>query len=600
MADKKMNDAQKSKQLDKIKDRFDRIEANYASRNTMFDEIEKIFLMEWDDSEKPTQSEGNHIKYTVSPDARNKALGAIRLMSSTDPKFSVPSDTNDQDARRVSELIEKTAAAMFEMSGRVAQREVNYDIVSSAVLFGEVHIGIDLTKDWVEYSKGAGKAAERRIERMSKLTPVMFNVFDPRTGYPEYDEFGLSAYFRKVETKAGSMQDKWGEAAKKIIGKLDRDDDVDYCEYWDNVYHVCWIDENDGWLLFEEHNLPCIPIVATITDGSNIHANEEHKRQPFLYTLWKSELPARQNLMLTIAYSNMFAIAANPTFNFIANSLERKLKPDYSVPGGYNKLLQGESLSPMAKNAIDPAVMQAWEIAKELSEESSIFDAALGQSLGANAPYSMVALLNQAGRLPLVTMQKRGSFAIGQAMEIAFMLLKDQQGGKVSVKTKDKGVLDIEASEIPDDLIIDAQLKIDLPQDRNQSIQMAMAATSGEHPIMDYETARKLFVDLEQSGEIDKQILRERFIWAKGQQALQQMIMPPQPQMPPEAMQGPPPGAGQMPPEMMQGPPQGMPMEEQMSPEMQQQMMMEQMAQQQGAQFGSPMTEPLPPNGMEE
>ena len=577
----------------KVKDRFDKMEANYAERNTMFDDIEKIFLMDWEGDQKPAQSEGNHIKYTISPDARNKALGAIRLMSATEPKFSVPTDTNDAEAKESAELIERAAKAIFEMSGKVAQKEVHYDVVSSAVLFGEVHIGIDLTQDWVTHSKGASKAAEMRIARLAKLTPVMFHVFDPRTGYPEYDEFGLSAYFRKIETKAGAVLDKWGDKAKEIIGKLDRNDDVDYCEYWDNVYHICWIDEHDGYLLYEEHNLPCIPIVAVITDGSNIHTNEEDKRQPFLYTVYKSKLSERQNLMLTIAYSNMFAIASNPTFNFVANSPDRKLKPDYSMPGGYNKLLMGESYTPMAKNAIDPAIIQAWEWAKGLTTESTIYEQALGQSLGGNAPYSMVALLNQAGRLPLVTMQKRGSFAISQAMEIAFLLLK-HQGVGTKIKTQSKGVIELGTADIPDDLIIDAQLKIDLPQDKNQAIQMAIQATGGEHPILDYETARQIFVDVEQSSEIDKQIMRERFQWAVMSRELMALLQPPQPPMPEQGM----PQQG-MPPEMMQqGPPMqgGMPMGEQgIPPEI-----LAQMQAQQGAQLGNPMTEPLPPQGMEE
>lgn len=576
-----LNKKGKSNKLDKIKDRLNTLETNYAARNTMLDEIEDIFLMEWDDAEKPTQSEGNHIKYTTSPDARNKALGAIRLMSSTEPKFSVPTDVNDADAKEKAEVIERAAMAMFEMSGRIAQRQAHYDIVSSAVLFGEVHIGVDLTQDWVAHSKGSGKAAEKRIERLASLTPILFQVFDPRTCFPEYDEFGLTSYFRKLETKAGSILDKWGDAGKELIGKLDRNDDVTFCEYWDNIYHVCWIDENNGYLMFEEHNLPCIPIVAVITDGSNIHSNEEHKRQPFLYTVWKSKLSPRQNLMLTIAYSNMFAIASNPTFNFIANSPDRKLRPDYSIPGGYNKLLMGESFAPLAKNAIDPAIMQSWDWAKSLTTESTIYDQALGQPLGGNAPYSMVALLNQAGRLPLVTIQKRASFAISQATEIAFMLIKDQTSGKVKIKTKGKGVLDIDANDIPEDLIIDAELKIDLPQDRNQSIQMAMQATSGDHPLLDYENARKTFLDVEQSSEIDKQIARERFNWAKLQQAIMQMMQPPMPQGPvPE--QGIP-GEQQVPPEMMD-------QQQNIPPEM-----IAQMQQQQVAQDGNPLTQPLPP-----
>jgi hypothetical protein len=109
---------------------------------------------------------------------------------------------------------------------------------------------------------------------------------------------------------------------------------------------------------------------------------------------------------------------------------------------------------------------------------------------------------------------------------------------------------------------------------------------------MDYETARKTFLDIEQSKEIDKNISRERFYWTKMQQALQEMLQPPPPQDPNIT----PPGGEQVPPEVMA--------------QMQQQMMQQQMMQQQGGgmppemgqqgvQPGMPLQEPLPPEYME-
>jgi hypothetical protein len=69
-----------------IQDKCSERESLHAARITMCNEIEKMFLMVWED-EKPDVTGKDWIKLTISPEARNKALGAIRLMTATDPKF---------------------------------------------------------------------------------------------------------------------------------------------------------------------------------------------------------------------------------------------------------------------------------------------------------------------------------------------------------------------------------------------------------------------------------------------------------------------------------------------------------------------------------
>ena len=114
--------------------------ADHSQRIEMCDAIEKMFLMEWED-EKPETAGKDWIKLTISPDARNKALGAIRLMTATDPKFSVPFDKNSKDGKEQSSKLEKAASAIWSISGRVRQNPLHYDAVTSAVLFGEIHMG---------------------------------------------------------------------------------------------------------------------------------------------------------------------------------------------------------------------------------------------------------------------------------------------------------------------------------------------------------------------------------------------------------------------------------------------------------------------------
>lgn len=570
--------------FEKIKSRLSELESDYSARNTMDDEIEQMFLMDWS-KDKPDDSTQKHIKLTISPDARNKALGAIRLMTATDPKFTIPREKNDKETEKQSDLLEKAASAIWHMNGMVKQNQVHYDMVTSAVLFAEFHTGVTMTEDLVEYAKGAGKAAEKRIERLADMVPVLFDTYDPRTGYPEYDEFGLSAFYRKVEMKSGTVVDKWGERAKSAgISDTNRAELVNICEYWDNIFHVVWI-EGGEQLLFAEHGLPCIPIVAQITDGSSIHEKEEYKRQPFLYTLWKSQLHLRQNLMLTIENTNLFTLASNPTFVFTATAEDRTLRPDYSTIGGHFKILNGESFTPLAKNAIDPAMTQMLAQSKELINESTIYGQTLGEPLGGNAPYSMVALLNQAGRLPLVTLQRRGSWGIGKAMEIAFLLMQDRGGTR---KIKDGGsIVEISGKDIPDNLIIEATLDIDLPQDQRQAIQMFTAITAGDHPGLDMETARRTILKEEQSDEIDKKIMAERYAWLEFEKDYQMELARSQMQLQ-QQMQG-----QQVNSQQNQIPANQQTQQMDQRQAMQQQMMMDQMARQQGASNGLPMTEPI-------
>ena len=86
---------------------------DYHDQKELMEECDKMYFMDWDD--KPT---GREFKFTTSPSARNALLGAIRLMTSTEPKFVVPFDTNKDDAKLVSEKIEKFCKTIWYHSGR--------------------------------------------------------------------------------------------------------------------------------------------------------------------------------------------------------------------------------------------------------------------------------------------------------------------------------------------------------------------------------------------------------------------------------------------------------------------------------------------------
>jgi hypothetical protein len=552
------------------------LESQYGQRKTMFEAIENMFLMDW--SDKPDREE---LKLTISPQARNTALGAIRLLTAADPVFTVPYDKKQQSAKKQADLLERVADAMWKASGRIRQCPVHYDAVSSAVLFGEMHIGVVPTADLVEHAKGPGKetplskAAVKRAEQVAAITPYLFESYDPRSGYPEYDALGLTSYFRKVTMKSGTVLDRWGEKAIEAgLSVSDRFEDVEYCDYWDTIYHVVWLEGKGTPMLMAEHGLPIIPIVAQITDGSMIHEKLEHQRQPFLYTLWKSGLWERQSLELTVIYTMVNALANNPMFMYQAVNDEKSLMVDNSIPGGVVRLVSGEQFGSLAKNILDTNVVNALDIATKLGQESTLYETALGAPLGGNQPYSTVALLNQAGRLPLTSIQRRGGWGIAKAVEIAFMLARDS-GVKNSVHSE-RGMLDLKASDIPENVSVECKLDVSLPTDDRQNALVALQLSGGDNPLLSKATVRERYLNSGQSDLEESEIYAEKMATliaqAKFQQEVQRIMQQVQQQ------QGQPTGATQ------------------------QQQMTAQQAQQMAQQAGMPgqqmpMTEPIQQGG---
>jgi hypothetical protein len=546
-----------------VQTRANELKDRYAQRNTLLDDLEKMVLMDWGDA--PSR---DGIKKTVSPSARNAVLGATRLLTAARPQYSVNRDKNSQEGGDKADQMEAFADAILYVSSRLRQNPLEYDAAYSACLFGMVHMSVTSTADLLESTKkGGDKAAVKRLERIAAMTPIVYDVWDPRAGYPEYDNaLGLSAYYRRVKMRAGALLDRWGQAA--IAAGLDpmkRNEEVDYCDWWDDIYHVAWIDGKSLPLLNAEHNLPVIPIVAVNIEGSFLHAKEEQRIQPILFGIKKSGVWERENLALTVMSSNVFGLAANPTMVYRATQGKNTLYIDHSQPGGVVIIEPNESLEPLNKNPIDPAVWELYRTMGQLVEESSIFKQTLGMPLGGDRSFSETALLNQAGRLPLVPAQRKLGDAFAQAAMIALEIVK--AGRKKSKVQGKNGPLEMKPADIPDGLLMECRFGIDLPQDERANAAMVAQLTSRADPKVSLEWALENLLNVQRPKEMIKQIFAERYTlsllefeyqkkMAAMQQKMQQELQAAQTQGQPQPGQG-------MPPQGMPGqmPPGGMPPE---------------------------------------
>lgn len=477
--------------MSRAKDHAITLESKYALRNADFEQYEKMFLLDWTD--KPTAA--SKIKTTISPDPRNAVMGAVRLMMGTDPHFNLPESIPKK------EVFEQAADKAWIFAGKVMQEPVHHAALMAGFLYSEMHIVVSSTAHMLEHAKKAAKGI-KRAERIANLTPFLFEVWNPRYGYPEFDNLGLRAYLRKVKVKPYELLTRFGELVKDIVTDPNADTDHDLYIYYNEDDYAVWVDNTP--IIAMLHELSRIPVVVGVCEGSMIFPEPEKNRQPMLYTPLKSGIWQRQNLSLTILYDNLYKVGITPTVVHTAPG-GNPGKELVTTEADNMRIIELESDERyeilMNKGLLDASLTYTVQLAEQKMRESTIYPQALGEPMGGNQAFSTVSLLSQAGRLPLIGVQRRGSWAIGTAMDIAFEMYRD-----TGVDCKGFG---IKPKDVPAELTFDCQLDVDLPQDKLQMANVARILTTGDRPLTTKSWARQNILGIGQSDKMDEDIWTE-------------------------------------------------------------------------------------------
>ena len=525
-----------------VKDHANQMKSDDGQRDAMFKAIDEMYLMTWSGKSGP---KWKNAEVKVSPDARNAALGAVRLLVATDPIFNV---VNSSEQQGKTEKLETAINKIYEASGRAAGNPIHYDALLSAVLYAEMHMAITSTASLTEAAKKINKGVAR-AERMEYITPFIVDVWNPKDGHAEFDSLGLSAYYREVDTSVSKLKGDFGTRLPAATLARKASDTIALKTFYDTVYTHQWTD--DGCIIQEEHKLPFIPVMVQYTEGSKLWFKHEEARQPLLYTLWKSGLWEMQNLIYSVLFTVIRDMGVTPLYvhNVPTEFANKQLDIDFSENPGIVHTVGQESFQPIPnKGLIDPAVQQGLAIATQKGQESTIYPQALGAPVEGTSTFSELALLSQSGRLPLTGTQRRGGWGIGALMEMCLAMMKADGGN-----SKTPGI-DLSASDIPDYVQIDAKLDVKLPQDKLQQANIAQMVTSGDDPLVSKEWARSNVLNIGQSGDMDRQVWTEKasqmMFQMFMQQQAQQQQMAEQQAMQQSQMAGA--GGGQMPQEGMQ------------------------------------------------
>lgn len=488
------------------KDHGEELYATHSSARAIHKKIDEMINMKWSG-----QPDVQNVKVTISPSVRNQFMGAVRILTSTDPQINVPHDKNSAQSIAMAENIEKICKAVWYHSGRLLQKPVHYDLTNALLRYGQFHLAVTDTTDLLEHYRNGmtNKATLARYERIAKYTPFLFTPIDPKTGSAQFDAYGLTAYYRQTETTYGNIRSMFGDRESYATKKAT--EVVTYKEYWSLEHHFTWIDAEDipfiGADNNGEHGLPIIPIVVQSAEGVAFEKDPELKSQSFLYGVQKSEMWERLNLINTLNFTNLFAYAMQPAFVHEKGEQDSEIVPDFSVAGGVLHLNPGDKFGPMKREVINQDIMFSKQMLDQQIEESTMYKQALGGGDPNNAAFSSIALLSQSGRLPLIAPQRCGGAGIGQAFETMFALMKDNPTKRTYLS--EHGLEQIKTAEIPDDLIIDVKLEADLPQDK---LQMAnVAAIMKQNGFVSDEWIRENILGIGQSDDMTKKIVEERF-----------------------------------------------------------------------------------------
>lgn len=490
-----------------IKQHAQDLKSVHGERDREFDEYEKMYLMDFQ-AENSRFSGQDIMKLTPSPNARNKVLNACRLMMSQEPVFDINAFGIDQGKI---ETIEKSVSRWWDQAGRAARRPLHYDMILSAMLYDEMHTAITIMEDYKAYNKN-----DKRAERISKITPVLFQSWNPREGYPEFDELGLCSYYRETQVRWSYVAQKYKDVLEKNYGYVNRKptDNVQLKIFYDLTHYAIWINDSDP-LVCEEHGLPCIPIDVTLINGSSFFEKEKDRRQPLLFSVMRSHLWERESLLYTVLYSLLFTLGVTPTFVYKTDT-EDDLALQSEGAISYFKLRKGDTLDALnSKGILPPEVQQLSEMTGELIDESTIYSTAFGEKNMSSQTFSETSLLQQAARLPLIGPQRLGGFGISSTIEMALMMMKER---KINF---DKNGYTIKASEIPDDIEVKAKLDVILPQEKLQMVNVGLQMQKLGMPD---EYIQSNLLGITNTQEIKKQFVQQQAETAMVQYKLQKKV----------------------------------------------------------------------------
>ena len=416
----------------------------------------------------------------VSSDGYDSVKDAIDLMGTRNPKLTMtPYDEGDAN-RRQAEVIEEVL--MWELRRVFARRgAANKEATKQAYKYGRVCAQIIYLPWQIEALKTFGKDTKRE-ELALQGGDFMLKVYDARSVYPYWTDYGLEGVLVVSTMPAQEVLDFWGDKNTAKLKKHLDDKELEWVtqfDYWDLGQRTVWVvphekgdvikADADGYAVLEmELDLPFLPWVVSDL-GENL--------RPMLYAAWKSGQWDLMNVYLSASSSEVTAYIAYPRYK-IEGPTPESVSIKMGEPGRPVEVPPGHDIQVLPPPGMDDTLTEKIRSLQAMVSKSTISHNVQTADFGPGAAYASIREL-----IDLTSRRLNDGKAILENFyrDVFIKMLKwvDFQDGDITAYTDDEygaagqmtvyspGKFDGEGVSFdPNNLDFKVELTADIPEDQ--------------------------------------------------------------------------------------------------------------------------------------
>lgn len=474
--------------LKNIQLRAERMVDADTDNQLMFDEIDKMWRMEWKLPEK--LSALDWIFKTVSSDPHDAIRAGTRVLATVAPHLNISPLAPNRQSREQMDRVERSLMWHFENALRRGNSPL-YDIVRYSMLYDKVAAQVIYTP-WQQKALGISpnKVRKRASDRYG---PFAITVRDPRNVFAEYSDWMPERVLHRHRMHAHELVDFWGkENASKVVSDIKKSKD-DGTNLWYTVFdyqdfdeRVVWAVEqssNTTWaeaddtasivLLEVENELPFLPWVVR-QGGSELI--------PMLYSIYRTGQWDAQNVFETIVSSEVVAYGAAPR-GVKTSATPELMRVDYGDPNRDISALPGENYERLRPPEIDQNFVFMSDRIKDRMAKSTVPSVIQTGEFPPGTAFATLNLATQSGVKAMNPYKRLAEDAIGDIF-VHMLYWIDHTGDTLEshIINPEDATRTTEYVEItPDDydvnhLYLDVELTPDIPTDRMSRINGAIMA----------------------------------------------------------------------------------------------------------------------------
>ena len=431
--------------------------------------------------------------------------------------ISVHIEEEDDSSAAAKERANEWEKALQWAVARAAKRSANFrhSVLWNALVYDEILAQlIHLPTQF----RAQGLAATREDAAL-RYGDWAIQLVNPQEVHVEYSDYMPERVLRVTVKTAQEVVDFWGDAASKVRAKIKPKNEhakeyyVEF-DYVDYEKRAVWVAEANSWeqavedkgiVILEpepwltdldDKPAPFLPWVA-VYGGSIVSTNPIFSRRPMHFAVYQAEQWANANIFQTLFGSQAISDAMAPRDVLTGPGVE-DVEIDKTTPAKRLELTSLQKYDRIQALGLQPSLTEAFDRINDAIRRSTVAEVLVtGQPMGGVEAFSAFNLQVQSAIASLGPWKNLGERFYEGLYEL--MLLIAHYRGEDVVgygEGLDKYTIDSESID-PANIYISVELRPDVPVDRVQRVQAAIAMSQN----LEYPTIKIL----EFLGETDPQ-----------------------------------------------------------------------------------------------